>query len=115
MMMMTLPLSLPSCPPSFVSSSLPLSSLPPSLQLYLDHTSIGHTGERFICMGLESSTCLSLTVLTGFRLGFTFARMGFPPEMEALTNEQVGGWSHHHETDRPLQLTYTALVGWWRK
>lgn len=58
-------------------------------ELYLDHTSIGHAGERLICMGLESSPALHLHVLTGFRLGMTYTRMGFPPEMETLANEQV--------------------------
>jgi hypothetical protein len=82
-------------------------------ELYLDHTSIGHAGERLICMGLESSHHLNLHVLTGFRLGLTYTRMGFPPEMETLGNEQVSPTLNiiHHPPQRSSSRPRSSTSG----
>lgn len=50
-------------------------------RLSIDHTSLGRASESFIATGILSNRCLTLTTLTGFRLGAAFARLGMPPQV----------------------------------
>lgn len=58
-------------------------------QLYLDHTSIGPAGERLIAGGLAANRNFFLKTFTGFRLGNVLVRLGCPPGIEGVTNEQA--------------------------
>lgn len=58
-------------------------------KLSLDHTNLGHVGEKRIAAGILNNRALCLENFTGFRLGVTFVEQGMPSQMSELSNEQA--------------------------
>lgn len=57
--------------------------------LFVDNCSVGFHAQRHISAGIVSNKTIKLRSLTGFRMAPLVVSLGFPSELDKLTNEQI--------------------------